>query len=67
MGLDVRIDALVNEGHAGGVADEEKRRPVDDSGVHGDVPFYSQAEPELRLRSKGAAISLDTADADAVH
>ena len=33
----------------------------------GGVPFYGQAEPELRLRAKGAAVPAHVAGADAVH
>ena len=65
--LDVRIDALVDERHAGGVADEAEGGSVGDAGVHGGVPFDGQAEPELRLCAKGPAVSPHLAGADAVH
>ena len=67
MRLDVRVDALVDQRHAGGVADEPERGPVDDAGVHGDAPFDGQAEPELRLCAKGASVAADVTGADAVH
>ena len=47
--LDVRVDARVDQRNAGGVADEPDVGAVGDTGVHGGVPFYGQAEPELRL------------------
>ncbi|APZ33566.1 hypothetical protein BOH66_04220 [Microbacterium aurum] len=37
-----------------------------DAGVHEEVPFYGQVEPELRLHAKGAAVSPDLGRADAV-
>ena len=65
--LDVRVDALVDQRHAGGVADEPESGSVDDAGVHGGAPFDGQAEPELWLCPKGAAVSADVAGAGAVH
>jgi len=65
--LDVWVDALVDQRHSGGVPDEAERRSVDDSGVHGGAPFYGQAEPELWLCTKGAAVTTYVAGTGAVH
>ena len=65
--LDVRVDALVDQRHAGGVSDEPERGAVDDAGVHGGAPFYGQAEPELWLCAKGATVAAHVAGAGAVH
>jgi hypothetical protein len=59
--LDVRVDAPVQQGDAGGVPGEPERGPFDDAGVHGDAPFDGQAEPELWLCAKGAAVPPDLA------
>ena len=67
MRLDMRVDALVDEWHAGGVPDESEVWSVGDASIHGGVPFDGQAEPDLRLCAKGATVSTDIAGAGAVH
>src|SRR5687767_5578435 len=66
MRLNMRIHPLVDERHASSVAHEAEGRSVSDAGVHGDVPFDSQAEPEFRLCAKGTAVPANACDTDAV-
>ncbi|GAA1138252.1 hypothetical protein GCM10009651_22840 [Microbacterium natoriense] len=65
--LDVRVDALVDERHACGVADEHEFGQGDDGDVHGDAPFYAQAEPEHGLCAERTPVSSRLRRADAVH
>jgi hypothetical protein len=65
--LDVRIDAVVDERHASRVTDEPKGVSFCDAGVHGGVPFYGQAEPELRLCPKGATVRAHVARTRTMH
>lgn len=59
MPLDVRVDVLANQRHAGGVPDEAKDRAFDDAGIHGGAPLGGQAEPEDWLAPK-RAVTADT-------
>lgn len=59
MPLDVRVDVLANQRHAGGVPDQVKDRVFDDAGIHGGAPLGGQAEPEDWLALK-RAVTTDT-------
>ena len=66
VGLNVRVDALMDERHPGGVADKAEGLLVGDADVHGGLPLDGQAEPELLLAAEGSPVPAGVTQADAV-
>src|SRR5690554_5315683 len=63
----MRVDAFVNQRHAGCVADQAECGSLDYSDIHGDAPFDGQAEPELWLAAKGTTGTTNLAVTYPVH